>query len=103
MKSSLLRGEKELIRVYIEFNKQKLKLKFPSDTKILFLEEFLKRSVKVNPIESIYLFKKEQRLLMVPAKCIIDYAREPTAEEIANGNPKKEKILNIIVRKSDSF
>lgn len=103
MKSSLLRGEKELIRVYIEFNKQRMKLKFPSDTRILFLEEFLKRSMKVTPIESIYLFKKEQRMLMVPSKLLIDYAREPTAEEIVDGNPKREKILNIIVRKNDSF
>lgn len=103
MKSSMLRGDKELIRVYIEFNKQKMKMKFPSDTRILFLEEFLKRNMKLTPIEAIYLFKKEQRTLMVPAKSLIDYAREPTPEEIADGNPKKEKILNVIVRKNDSF
>ena len=40
---------------------------------------------------------------MVPAKSLIDYAREPTPEEIADSNPKKEKILNVIVRKNDSF
>lgn len=103
MKSSLLKGERELVRVSIEYNKQKLKFKFPADTKILHLEEFLKRTVKITPIEAIYLFRKDQRQLMVPAKTIIDYARDPTQEEVAAGNLKKEKILNVIVRKSDSF
>ncbi len=103
MKSSLLRGDKELIRVYIEFNKQKMKMKFPSDTRILYLEEFLKRNMKLAAIEAVYLFKKEQRMLMVPSKSLIDYAREPTPDEVADGNPKREKILNIIMRKSDSF
>ena len=103
MKCSLLTGERELVRVCIEYNKQKLKFKFPADTKILHLEEFLKRSVKITPVESIYLFRRDQRQLMVPAKSVIDYAREPTCEEIASGNLKKEKILDVIVRKSDSF
>jgi hypothetical protein len=91
------------VRVYIDFNKQKMKMKFPSDTRILYLEEFLKRNLKLEPIEAVYLFRKEQRMLMVPSKTLLDYAREPTAEEVADGNPKREKILNIIMRKSDSF
>lgn len=63
----------------------------------------MKRSIKIAPTESVYLFKKEQRMLMTPAKDIADYAREPTLQEIAKDNPKKEKILNVILRKTESF
>lgn len=78
-----------MIRVYIDFNKQKMKMKFPSDTRILYLEEFLKRNMKLAPIEAVYLFRKEQRMLMVPSKTLQDYAREPTSSEVAEGNPKR--------------
>jgi hypothetical protein len=37
-------GKKELIRVYIEISKSKLQIKFREDTKILCLEEYLKRT-----------------------------------------------------------
>ena len=85
----MLREGQDLIRVSIEFNKQKMKIKLSSNTRILFVEEFLKRNLKFTPIEAIYLFKKEHRTLMVPAKYLIDYAREPTPQEIADGNPHK--------------
>lgn len=71
MSSSLMKGDKEFVRVSIEYNKQKLKFKFPTDTKILHLEEFIKRTVKATPIEAVYLFRKDQRQLMVPAKTIV--------------------------------
>lgn len=67
-------GEKELIRVYIEMGKSKLQIKFVHSTKILHLEEYLKRTLKISPTESIFLFVKEKRKIMSPEKCIADYA-----------------------------
>ncbi len=37
MKKGENKEEKELARVYIEYNKQTIKMKFPIDTKILYL------------------------------------------------------------------
>lgn len=42
-------------------------------------------------------------MLMSPANDIADYARDPTLQEIAKDNPKKEKVLNVILRKTESF
>lgn len=42
-------------------------------------------------------------MLMSPANDIGDYARDPTLQEIAKDNPKKEKVLNVILRKTESF
>lgn len=42
-------------------------------------------------------------MLMTPAKAIADYAREPNLQDIVKDNPNKEKILNVILRKTESF
>lgn len=97
------REKKELIRVYIEINKTKLQIKFPHDTKILCLEEYLKRTTKMGPTEAVFLFVKEQRKIMNPDKNISDYARAPSEEEVAKDNPHRERVLNIVVRKTDAF
>ena len=77
MRSAL--QERELVRVSIEFGQQKLRLKLPSDTKVLHFEEFLKRNIKVTATETLYLFESQNRKLMVPAKTLADYAREAPA------------------------
>lgn len=56
--------------------------------------------MKIKPTETLYFFVKEQRKLMTPNKCIAEYAREARPEEEEAG---KEKVLNIIVRKTDTF
>lgn len=50
MKGIIPKIDCELIKVYIEYNKQVLKIKFPADTRILQLEEYLKRTMKISPI-----------------------------------------------------
>jgi hypothetical protein len=42
-------GKTELIRAIVEFNKSKYLMKFPADTKVLCIEEYIKRKIKINP------------------------------------------------------
>jgi hypothetical protein len=79
--------KKELIRVYIEINKNRLQIKFPFDTRVLCLEEYLKRTTKMGPTEAVFLFVKEQRKIMTPEKTIAEYAKLPTKEEMSWDNP----------------
>ena len=53
--------------------------------------------------EAVYLFRKDKRLLMTPSKTLGDYARAATPDEIKDGNPKGERVLILIVRKTDNF
>lgn len=39
----------KLIKTYIENGKEQLKFQFPADTKILFIEEYIKRKIKLKP------------------------------------------------------
>lgn len=80
-----------------------MKMKFPADTRILYLEEYLKRLTKMAATEAVYLFRKDKRLLMTPSKTLGDYARAATPDEIKDGNPKGERVLILIVRKTDNF
>ena len=77
-------------------------MKFPKETKVYYLEEFLKRSIHIKPSETLYLFVKEQRKLMVPSKAISEYAKEGMKVE-GEWEKESQKILNIIVRKTDTF
>ncbi len=95
--------KKELIRVYIEINKSKMQIKFPFDTRVLYLEEYLKRTTKMGPTEAIFLFVKEQRKIMNPERTIADYAKVPSNQQVAQGNPNKQRTLNIVVRKTDAY
>lgn len=94
--------KRNFARVYIEYREQRIQAKFLLNTKILALEEFIKRKVKMGPIESIYLFVRENRRLMNPARLIQDYAREPNQAE-KEDNPNNEPVLRIVVRKTDTF
>ena len=42
-------GRRELVRVVIEYGKQKLQAKFLANTKVLSLEEYIKRTIKMSP------------------------------------------------------
>jgi hypothetical protein len=75
MKGNGSKEDKEQIRVLIDYNKQNFLLKFPLGTKVLYLEEFLKRTMKLKPTETLYLFVREQRKLLTPAKCIDEYVK----------------------------
>ena len=48
------------------------------------------------------MFVKEQRKLMVPSKAISEYAREGVKVE-GEAEKGQQRILNIIVRKTDTF
>lgn len=55
-----------------------MQIKFPFDTRVLYLEEYLKRTTKMGPTEAIFLFVKEQRKIMNPERTIADYAKVPS-------------------------
>ena len=94
--------DKELIRVYIEFENKKIKMKLPYDTKIFYLRQYIKRTVKITSKESLYLFSLDSKQLMMLSKNIGDYAGEPTCKDTED-NPKKEKVVTIVIRKTDTF
>lgn len=96
-------SKKELIRVYVEIDKGRLQIKLPVDTTILCLEEYLKRTNKLRPTESVFLFVKEQRRLMTPERTIGDYCRAPNQQEVGKDNPNGERMVSIVVRRTDAF
>lgn len=68
-------------------------MQFLSDTKMLNIEEFLKRKINIKPTESIYLFD-ERRTLISKTAVIGDLLRPKNQE-----NPQ----IKIIVRKTETF
>lgn len=52
----------KLIKTYIENGKEQLKFQFPDDTKILYIEEYIKRKVlKLKPTESVFLYDSKRK------------------------------------------
>lgn len=66
---------------------------FYSETKMLYIEEFIKRKVNLKATESIYLFD-ERRTLINKALCLGDLVRPKNQQD-----PK----VKIIVRKTETF
>jgi len=56
----------------------------------------------MRPTEAIYLFVKENRKMMTPNRTIGEYARDAQKEEL-NDNPDKERVLRVVVRKTENF
>ena len=73
--------------------KEVMKFMFYSDTKMLYIEEFIKRKVNLKATESIYLFD-ERRTLINKALTLGDLVRPKNQPD-----PK----VKIIVRKTETF
>lgn len=67
--------EEEYLKILIHFNKEKFRLKLPNKTKVLSLEEFLKRKNSIRPTESIFLFDKHRKVMLLANEYLIDIVR----------------------------
>lgn len=87
------------LKAIIYYNKDQLKYKFPSKSKIAHIEEFLKRKMKIKPIEAIYLFDKHRKKLLNSGESLEDVAER----QALSGKLTKGINCEIIMRLSETY
>ena len=87
----------ELVPVIVTFNKTELKFKFPRNTKVANIEEFLKKKNNIRPIEAVFLFEKKKKKLLSSGSNVGDlWWQGPISEK----NPAP---FEIVMRTSETY
>lgn len=64
------------LKTIIYYNKEGLRYRFPPNSKIACIEEYLKRKMNIRSVQAVYLFDKHRKKLLNSGEIIKDVANK---------------------------